>query len=65
MPTASPTPTERAEHSALLEEDGKLSGDEFWRPAAAVLQSYQGEHPELAEQFARRRANNLALPEFL
>ncbi|MEC5179886.1 IucA/IucC family protein [Arthrobacter sp. CG_A4] len=39
--------------SAQLEEDGKLSGDEFWRAAAAVLRSYQGEHPELAEQFAR------------
>ncbi|MET1065981.1 MAG: ferric iron reductase, partial [Arthrobacter sp.] len=35
------------------EEDGKLSGEEFWRTAAAVLRNYQGEHPELAEQFAR------------
>lgn len=39
--------------SALLEEDGKLSGEEFWRTAAAFLRQYQGEHPELAEQFAR------------
>ena len=39
--------------SALLEEDGQLSGEEFWRTAAAVLREYQGEHPELAEQFAR------------
>ena len=39
--------------SALLEEDGKLSGEDFWRTAAAVVRSYQDEHPELAEQFAR------------
>ena len=39
--------------SALLEEDGKLSGEDFWRTAAAVVRSYQEEHPELAEQFAR------------
>ena len=39
--------------SALLEEDGKLSGEEFWRTAAAVLRNYQGDHPELAAQFAR------------
>ena len=38
--------------SALLEEDGKLSGEEFWRTVAAVLRDYQGEHPELAAQFA-------------
>ncbi len=38
---------------ALLEDDGKLSGEEFWRTAAAAIRSYQGEHPELAEQFAR------------
>lgn len=39
--------------SALLQEDGKLSGEDFWRTAAAVLRKYQGEHPELAGQFAR------------
>lgn len=39
--------------SALLEEDGQLTSEEFWRTAAAVLRKYQGEHPELAEQFAR------------
>ena len=39
--------------SALLEEDGKLGGEEFWRTAAAVVRDYQDEHPELAEQFAR------------
>ncbi|MDP9981039.1 siderophore synthetase component [Pseudarthrobacter oxydans] len=39
--------------SALLEEDGQLSGEEFWRTAAAVLRTYQGKHPGLADQFAR------------
>ncbi len=38
---------------ALLEEDGVLSGDEFWRIAAAAIHGYQAEHPELADQFAR------------
>ena len=38
---------------ALLEEDGELSEEEFWRTAAAVVRDYQAEHPELAEQFAR------------
>jgi siderophore synthetase component len=39
--------------SALLEEDGQLGGEEFWRTAAEVLRTYQGEHPGLAQQFAR------------
>ena len=39
--------------SALLEEDGVLSGQEFWRIAAAAVHDYQAEHPELADQFAR------------
>ena len=39
--------------SALLEEDGQLGGEEFWRTAAEVLRAYQGEHPGLAPQFAR------------
>jgi siderophore synthetase component len=39
--------------AALLEEDGVLSGEEFWRTAAAAVRDYQGEHPELADQFAR------------
>jgi siderophore synthetase component len=38
---------------ALLKEDGVLSGDEFWRIAAAAIHGYQAEHPELQEQFAR------------
>ncbi|QCP00516.1 IucA/IucC family siderophore biosynthesis protein [Arthrobacter sp. 24S4-2] len=38
---------------ALLEEDGVLGGDEFWRIAAAAIHGYQAEHPELADQFAR------------
>ncbi|MBT2555436.1 IucA/IucC family siderophore biosynthesis protein [Arthrobacter sp. ISL-5] len=38
---------------ALLEEDGVLSGDEFWRIAAAAIHGYQAEHPELQDQFAR------------
>jgi siderophore synthetase component len=33
--------------------NGKLSGEEFWRTAAAVLREYQSEHPELSAQFAR------------
>ena len=37
----------------VLEEDGTLSGEDFWRTTAAVVRSYQGEHPELEEQFAR------------
>lgn len=38
---------------ALLEEDGVLSGEEFWRTAAAAIRDYQAEHPELNDQFAR------------
>ncbi|WP_426979775.1 IucA/IucC family protein [Pseudarthrobacter sp. O4] len=47
--------------SALLEEDGQLSGEEFWRTAAAVLREYQAEHPELQEQIAR---HELFAPDF-
>ncbi|TLM82894.1 IucA/IucC family siderophore biosynthesis protein [Pseudarthrobacter sp. NamE2] len=39
--------------SALLEEDGKLGQEEFWRTAAAAVKDYQEQHPELAGQFAR------------
>lgn len=39
--------------AALLEEDGKLSQEEFWRTAAAAVKEYQGQHPDLADQFAR------------
>ncbi|WP_442858521.1 IucA/IucC family protein [Arthrobacter sp. 9AX] len=39
--------------AALLEEDGKLSQEEFWRTAAAAIKDYQEQHPELAGQFAR------------
>ena len=38
---------------ALLAEDGTLSQDAFWRTAAAAIQEYQAQHPDLAEQFAR------------
>ncbi|MDP9693291.1 UNVERIFIED_ORG: siderophore synthetase component [Arthrobacter globiformis] len=47
--------------AALLEEDGVLSGEEFWRTAAAAVRDYQGEHPELADQFAR---HDLFAPDF-
>ena len=47
--------------AALLEEDGVLSGGEFWRTAAAAVRDYQGEHPELADQFAR---HDLFAPDF-
>ncbi|MFE5835691.1 IucA/IucC family protein [Arthrobacter sp. NPDC056493] len=47
--------------AALLEEDGVLSGGEFWRTAAEAVRSYQAEHPELAEQFAR---HDLFAPDF-
>jgi siderophore synthetase component len=46
---------------AFLEEDGVLSGDEFWRIAAAAVHGYQAEHPELADQFAR---HDLFAPDF-
>ncbi|MFF2314967.1 IucA/IucC family protein [Arthrobacter sp. NPDC058097] len=39
--------------AALLEEDGLLSGEEFWRTAAEAVRGYQAEHPELADQFQR------------
>ncbi|MBD1543694.1 IucA/IucC family siderophore biosynthesis protein [Arthrobacter sp. IA7] len=47
--------------AALLEHDGVLSGEEFWRTAAAAVRDYQGEHPELADQFAR---HDLFAPDF-
>lgn len=47
--------------AALLEEDGVLSGEEFWRTAAAAVRGYQAEHPELADQFAR---HDLFAPDF-
>jgi siderophore synthetase component len=47
--------------AALLEEDGVLSGEEFWRTAAEAVRDYQGEHPELADQFAR---HDLFAPDF-
>lgn len=46
---------------ALLVEDGKLTEDEFWGTAAAAIKAYQGEHPELASQFAR---HDLFAPDF-
>jgi siderophore synthetase component len=39
--------------AALLAEDGKASQEEFWRTAAASIRDYQGQHPELSDQFAR------------
>lgn len=39
--------------NALLVEDGKLSGNEFWGIAATAIKDYQAKHPELADQFAR------------
>lgn len=39
--------------AALLEEDGKLGQEEFWRTAAAAVKEYQEQHPDLADQFAR------------
>ncbi|GAB5079332.1 IucA/IucC family protein [Arthrobacter sp. AD-310] len=39
--------------AALLEEDGKLGQEDFWRTAAAAVKEYQGQHPDLADQFAR------------
>ena len=39
--------------AALLEEDGKLNQDDFWRAAAASVSDYQRQHPDLADQFAR------------
>lgn len=47
--------------AALLEEDGVLGGEEFWRTAAAAVRGYQAEHPELADQFAR---HDLFAPDF-
>ncbi|MDQ0661843.1 siderophore synthetase component [Arthrobacter ulcerisalmonis] len=39
--------------AALLQEDGRLCQQDFWRTAAAAIQDYQRQHPELADQFAR------------
>ena len=39
--------------AALLEEDGKLGQEDFWRTAAAAITEYQGQHPELGGQFGR------------
>ncbi|KRE53305.1 IucA/IucC family protein [Arthrobacter sp. Soil736] len=47
--------------NALLVEDGKLSGDDFWGPAAAAIRDYQLRHPELEDQFAR---HDLFAPDF-
>jgi siderophore synthetase component len=39
--------------AALLEEDGKLRQEEFWRTAAAAVKDYQAQHPALVGQFSR------------
>lgn len=39
--------------SALLEEDAVMSQETFWRTAAEAIRDYQGQHPELADQFSR------------
>lgn len=38
--------------AALLEEDGQLSGQDFWAAVASVVREYQDSHPELADEFA-------------
>jgi siderophore synthetase component len=47
--------------AALLEEDGKLGQEEFWRTAAAAIKDYQAQHPGLAGQFRR---HDLFAPDF-
>ncbi|MFD2360870.1 MULTISPECIES: IucA/IucC family siderophore biosynthesis protein [unclassified Arthrobacter] len=47
--------------AALLEEDGMLSGEDFWRTAAQAIRDYQRQHPDLADQFAR---HDLFAPDF-
>jgi siderophore synthetase component len=47
--------------AAVLDEDGTLSQEDFWRTAAAAIRDYQAEHPELAGQFAR---HHLFAPDF-
>jgi len=47
--------------AALLDDDGTLPQEDFWRTAAAAIRDYQAEHPELAGQFAR---HNLFAPDF-
>jgi siderophore synthetase component len=39
--------------AALLDEDGTLAQEDFWRTAAEAIKDYQAGHPELAGQFAR------------
>lgn len=39
--------------SALLDEDGVLPQEEFWRTAAAAVRDYQAQHPQLAAEYAR------------
>ncbi|MFD0046219.1 IucA/IucC family protein [Pseudarthrobacter scleromae] len=39
--------------AALLEEEGILAQEGFWRTAAEAIKDYQAQHPELAAQFAR------------
>nr|WP_035780423.1 IucA/IucC family siderophore biosynthesis protein [Arthrobacter sp. H14] len=39
--------------AATLDEDGRLEEKDFWRTVAAVVVDYQGQHPELAEAFAK------------
>ncbi|CAM3146733.1 Aerobactin synthase [Arthrobacter ulcerisalmonis] len=39
--------------AALLDDDGTLAQEDFWRIAAEAVADYQEQHPELADQFAR------------
>ncbi|TPV48837.1 IucA/IucC family siderophore biosynthesis protein [Pseudarthrobacter phenanthrenivorans] len=39
--------------AALLDEDGKLSQEAFWRTVAGAIKDYQAQHPDLAPQFTR------------
>ncbi|MHC6594312.1 IucA/IucC family protein [Arthrobacter sp. C152] len=47
--------------AALLDGDGTLPQEEFWRTAAAAIRDYQRRHPELADQFAK---HDLFAPDF-
>jgi siderophore synthetase component len=39
--------------SAVLDEDAVLDQESFWLTAAEAIRDYQGQHPELADQFSR------------
>ena len=39
--------------AAVLDEDGTLPQEEFWRTAAAAIRDYQRQHPALSDQFTK------------